>query len=107
MSEVVKQHGEMLKFLSRAKPPLVKAVVKNASPQLVKTLCECCHNVLKGNVPLTPVQKRRLRRHKANLRQLTKKKLSVKKRKQLLQTGGFIGALLGPVIGVLKGVLGF
>ena len=107
MSESVKRQGEMLRFLARAKPPTVKAIVKNASPQLVKTLCECCHNVLKGNVPLTTAQKRRLRRHKTSLRQLTKKKLSVKRRKQLLQTGGFIGALLGPVIGVLKGVLGF
>ncbi len=102
MSESVKRQGEMLRLLARAKPPVVKAVVKNASPHLVKTLCECCHNVLKGNV-----QKRRLRRHKAILRQLTKKKLTVKRRKEILQTGGFIGALLGPVLGVLKGVLGF
>jgi hypothetical protein len=107
MSESVKRQGEMLRLLARAKPPVVKAVVKNASPHLVKTLCECCHNVLKGNVPLTPVQKRRLRRHKASLRQLSKKKLTVKRRKEILQTGGFIGALLGPVLGVLKGVLGF
>ena len=107
MSESVKRQGEMLRFLARAKPSAVKAVVENATPQLVKTLCECCHNVLKGNVPLTPGQKRRLRRHKVNLRQLTKKSLTVKRRKQILQTGGFLGALLGPVLGVLKGVLGF
>ena len=107
MSEKVKREQEMLRFLVRAKPPAVKAIVKNASPHLIQTLCECCHNVLKGNVPLTPAQKRRLRRHKTSIRELTKKKLSLKKRKQILQQGGFIGALLGPVISVLKGVLGF
>ena len=107
MSEKVKREQEMLRFLVRAKPPAVKAVVKSASPHLIQTLCECCHNVLKGNVPLTPAQKRRLRRHKTSIRELTKKKLSLKKRKQILQQGGFIGALLGPVINVLKGVLGF
>jgi hypothetical protein len=102
MSEAVKRQGEMLRFLCRAKPSAVKAVVKNASPQLVQTLCECCHNVLKGNVPLTAVQKRRLRRHKSSLRELTKKKLSVKRRKQILQQGGFIGLLLRPILNRLK-----
>ena len=107
MSETLKRHGEMLRFLCRAKSPGVKAVVKNASPQLVETQCECCHNVLKGNVPLTTVQKRRLQHHKTTLRELTKKRLSVKRRKQLLQKGGFIGALLGPVLNVLRGILSF
>src|ERR1700729_3228422 len=105
MSEAVKRQGEMLRFLCRAKPSAVKTVVKNASPQLVQTLCECCHNVLKGNVPLTAVQKRRLRRHKNTLRELTKKKLSVKRRKQILQQGGFLAALLAPVIAGMGSLL--
>ena len=107
MSEKTKRQGELLRCLCRAKPPAIKAILKNATPQLIHTLCECCHNVLKGNVPLTKHQKTRLRRHKTSLRELTKKKLTVKKRKQILQRGGFIGALLGPVLSVLKGVLGF
>lgn len=103
----MKRHGEMIRLLARAKPPAVKTVIKAASPELVKFLCECSHNVLRGNVPLTTCQKRRLRCHKNKLRALTRKKLSFKKRKQILQTGGFIGALLKPVISVLGSILGF
>lgn len=106
MSESVRRHGEMLKFLQRANPSAVKAIIKTASPDLIRTLCECSHNVLKGNVRLTPHQKRKLSRHKHNLRALVKKKGTVKRRKQILQQGGFIGALLGPVLTVLKGILG-
>ena len=106
MSACVKRQGDLLKVLGSAKPPAVKALIKSASPELVRTLCECCHNVLKGNVNITSAQKRRLRRHKTSLRTLTRKKLSLKRRKQILQKGGFIGALLSPILSVLKGVLG-
>lgn len=106
MSKPMKSQGEMLRFLSGAKPPVVKAVLKTASTNLIRTLCECCHNVLKGNVPLSKGQKRRLNRYRNSLRTITRKKLSGKRRKQILQQGGFIGALLGPIIKVLGGVLG-
>lgn len=106
MATKVKRHGEMLQVLSRANPAAVKAIMKTASPELVTTLCECCHNILKGNVPLTVGQKRQLRRYKHNLRELILKKTSNKRRKEILQRGGFIGALLGPIVKVLTGILG-
>jgi hypothetical protein len=64
MSELIKRHKEMLNFLSSAKPAGVKAVMKTASPELVRTLCEFCLNVLEGNVPLTACQNRRMHRYK-------------------------------------------
>jgi hypothetical protein len=107
MSEKLKQHGEMLRFLHRATPQAVHSVMKTASPELVRLLCECCHNVLKGNVPLSTTQKRRLHRYKDSLRELTRKRLSIKRRKAILQQGGFLGNLLAPIVTVLKGFLGF
>ena len=85
---------------------MVKSILKNAPPDLVKALCECSLNVLKGNIKLNKTQKTRLRRYKNILRQLASKKPATKTRKQLLQKGGFIGALLGPVLGVLGSLLG-
>jgi hypothetical protein len=107
MSEKVKQHGEMLRFLRRATSQGVWIVMKTASPELVRILCECCHNVLKGNVQLSATQKCRLRRYKDSLRELTQTRLSIKRRKAILQQGGFIGNLLAPIVTVLKGFLGF
>ena len=96
----------MLKLLCGAKPGIVKAVLNGASPDLIKALCECSLNILKGHVRLTPAQKKQLSRYKQSLRFLARKDTSVKRRKRILQKGGFIGALLKPVLGVLGGLLG-
>ena len=96
----------MLKLLCGAKPAVVKAVLKGASPDLLNALSECSLNILKGHVRLTPTQKRQLSRHRQSLRALAKKKTSGKKRKQILQKGGLLGALLKPALGLVGGLLG-
>ena len=96
----------MLKMLCGAKPAVVKAVLRGASPDLINALCECSLNILKGNVRLTTAQKKRLSRYKHGLRALSKKGTSLKRRKKILHKGGFLGALIKPVLGVLGGLLG-
>lgn len=105
MSHLLRKNAPLLRMLSKAKPRSVKALIKTADKDLVHTLCECGLNVLKGNVPLTANQKRRLSRHKGTLRALVRKGQSEKKRKALLQKGGFLGALLSPVLGFLSSLL--
>ena len=102
----MKKNAEILRLLKKLKPNTVRAVMKEAPPDLVKALCECSLNILKGNVKLSASQKKKLCRYKNNLRVLSTKKTSMKKRKHILQNGGFIGALLPPVIGVLASLLG-
>lgn len=106
MSACVRQNATMLRFLCGAKPALVRAVMKGAPPDLIKAISECSLNVLKGNVHLTPAQKRRLCKYKRNLRLLAKKTTSTKEKKKIIQKGGFLGALLKPVLSVLGGILG-
>lgn len=79
------------------------ALLKKASPVLVKRICECALNVLCGNVPLTRVHKSRLRKHVHVLRKLADPTPSLNRKKALLvQRGsGFIPALLAPLIGTL------
>ena len=96
----------MLKLIYGAKPALNKAVLKGAWPDLINVFCECPLNILKGHVHLTPAQKKQLSGYKQSLRVLAKKGTSVKRRKQILQKGGFVGALLKPVLGILGGLLG-
>jgi hypothetical protein len=66
----------------------------------VDCLCECADNILRGNVPLTKLQKEKLKRNKAGLRALTKKSFSLKQKKAFLQKGGFLGSLLAPIASV-------
>ena len=73
----------------------------------VDCACECAHNILKGKVPLTKTQRNSLIKRKSKLRQLVKRKTSIKKKKQIIQSGGFLSALLGPIVCVLGSLLGF
>jgi len=98
MSARVRQHADMLAFLSKAKPSLCKTIIKGADKDLVHCLCECAHNILKGTVPLTKAQKTKLARHKKGLRDIAKKTTSQKRKQEILQTGGFLPALLGPLL---------
>ena len=101
MAARLKRHVDELKVLKKAKPKLRQSILKAADNQLIHCLCECCHNVLNGNVKLSPKQKKALQKHKKHLRKLTLKKTPVKKRRAILvQNGGFLPALLAPIIGV-------
>ena len=105
MSARMRRNIPMLKLLCGAKPSIVKAVLKGASPDLIRALSECSLNVLNGRIPLTQNQMQQLRRHKQAIRALANRKTTVKRRKQLLQKGGFLGALIKPILGVLGGLL--
>ena len=51
------------------------------------------------------LQLRKLRREKHNLRRLALKKTPLKKKRKILQKGGFLGAILAPALSVLGGLL--
>ena len=79
-----------LHVLNKSSAKKRKAILKNASKELVTCLCECALNIIKGKVPLTPGQKKKLAKHKIHLRTLSDKKVPHFKRKRLLiQKGGF------------------
>lgn len=106
MSQHVKTNAHLLKVLANSNPKLRKSILQKASVGLLRSLCECCLNVLNGNVKLSSHQKRKLSRHRNKLRTLADHRVSTRKKKKLLiQQGGFLGALLGPVLSSLAGLL--
>ena len=105
MTGRLKKHADTLHFMAKAKPKVNKALIEARDKELINCLCECALNVLKGNVPLSHDQKRKLARHKTGLRTLIAPKTSVNKKKKVLQTGGFLPALLGPILGVVGPLL--
>jgi hypothetical protein len=81
-------------------PSLSKALL--ASPlgqEIVHCVGECASNVLNGNTNLSQLQKRKLGIYKNGLRAIANQKTSLPRKKKIIQKGGFIGALLGPLIG--------
>lgn len=97
----------MLYVLKNADTKLRKAILKNASPEIIKTLCEISYNTLIGNHKICHKTKRRLFSYKRELRKLSCPKRSVSsKRKILIQKGGFLPALIGSLLsGVIASYL--
>lgn len=106
MSQRLKRNFPLLMWLCRAKPKAAKSVLKVVDRDVLETIGECCVNVLKGNVPLTPSQKKRLYKHRSTLRRLAStKRASDKVKRGLVQKGGFLGSLLLPLISTLAPLL--
>lgn len=88
---------EDAKLLLALSPKERKALLKTLDTRRVRSICECAHNLLQGNICVRDKRKlAKLRKHKLILRRLAKRGESwVKKRRYLVQKGGgFILPLL-------------
>lgn len=99
MSTRLKRQANVLHALAKGHPHVCKAILKGADKDLLQCLSECAHNVLQGNVPLKPSEKARLTKYKQKLRHIANKKTALKQKQKIVQTGGFLPALLAPLIG--------
>jgi hypothetical protein len=97
----MKMYLPMLRRIMRLSEANKRRLIKTCDKHLIECFCECSKNILKGNVALKDRHLRRLRREKKNLRALALKKTPLTKKRKILQKGGFIGALLTPVLSVL------
>lgn len=91
-----------LKQLSKTKQKA--AFLKKCPNSIIKGVCECVFNLLKGNIPVTARQKNRLTLYKKTLRRLGDKKVPLfKKRRLLVQKGeGFLSVLIPAAVSVLS-----
>ncbi len=106
MANRLKKNIDLLKVLSKSDSRLRKAILANAGTDTVRCICDCTHNVLNGNLKLTPKQRRNLTRHRAALRQLTNKSVGIEqKRKLLVQRGGLVSAVLAPILAIAASLL--
>ena len=105
VSQRLKKHANELVYLQEARPCIRKYLITKADRSLVDCLCECADNILRGNVPLAKLQKEKLARNKAGLRALTKTSVSLKKKKAIIQKGGFLESLLAPIASVVAPLL--
>lgn len=107
MSEKLRRNAQLIKVLHRSSPTVKKRLLReHCSPDFINCISECCKNVLKGNVRLSPSQKASLRRRHNTVRLLSLKSTSQKRKKKLIQSGGFLGALLGPIVSIISGLIG-
>ena len=102
----LRKNGPTLHLLQKAPAPLQKRILDKASPELIRCLCDCAHNVLQGNVEISHHHKRKLKSHKTKLRKLADRKVALKTKRRIIQKGGFLPILLSALAPVISGVVG-
>ena len=109
-TEKLEKYIDLLELLLEATPHQRKLLIEMANGDFLSLISDCCLNVLNGNVPLEPTRKKRLRKYAPTMRQLISKgdrnKSLKQKRKLMLQHGGFLPALLAPIVGLAGGIIG-
>lgn len=117
MSDLIRAHAAELQYLASCKKRYRDALLKEADDGLLRAIVECNHNVIKGVVPLTQHQKTALTRHRKHILALdrdtdlkhlqgTERRRELKaKRKGIVQVGGFLPALLLPLLSAVIGPL--
>ena len=95
----LRRHAPTLGYLANCDKHTAKSIITNAKPQLLHCISDVCYNVLKGNVPLSSKEKHKLQKYKSGMRKIADRKTTLKARKVLIQKGGFLGALLTPLLG--------
>ena len=91
----------LLTMLHKASPKLRRALLADLPPEIVQLLSECALNILKGTITLSKKHKDKLYRYRKNLHTLSKKTTPVSTKKKIIQTGGFLPAILGGVLPAL------
>ena len=103
--ENLKSQLDLLKILARPKSKYRKLIIQSADKKLVQAICECIHNVLKGNINISESEKKRLKSYRSVLHELIKKSTLKTKKKILIQRGGFLEVLLPAVISGIASII--
>jgi len=104
--DLIRVYKEVTDKIFEVNPQLRKNILKDSNPDLIKALCEVCMNTLNGNMKISNSTKSQLKKYKKTLRCLASPKVKLtRKRKLLIQKGGFLPVLLGSLLAGAVGKL--
>ena len=110
MTSRLGRHIRDLELMSSASTQARRRIITQASDDLILALVDAAKMVIKGKVALSPNQLRAVRRHKQDFQKVIKPRTSIRQLKKVYQVGGFVPALLGPLLKIglpiISGVLG-
>lgn len=105
MATRLKKNASKLYCLASSDKATAKGIITNANSDLIHCLSDICHNLINKRLALTNSHKAKLRKYAAVVRKVADKKTTLKNKKVLVQRGGFLGALLAPLVGTFLGPL--
>jgi len=104
MSDRIRRYMPVLKRIRKMGDKAKRDYIRKCDKTFLECISECAKNIIKGNVPLTNRQKSTLRRRRKDIRALSVRKTSLRRKRKILQKGGFLTALLPPVLALLGGM---
>ena len=106
MSKRLQDNQPFLQLLARSSAKRRKALVKQATKEELAALFEICFNILRGNLPLSTHMHKKLERERQTLRTLADKKISLKRKKKVInQKGGFLGTVASIALPLLASLI--
>jgi len=89
MSQLTEKYLPVLKRINKLADKNKKEYVRKCNREFINCLSECSTNVLPGKVPLSSRQGAKLKRNEKDLRLLSAKMTSLRKKRHIVQKGGF------------------
>ncbi|KFM82188.1 hypothetical protein X975_00679, partial [Stegodyphus mimosarum] len=104
MSNCSQHQLEQLKLISKSK--FSSDLLCKCPNSVMKTVCECALNLLRGHLSVSSKRKAQLASYKRSLRKLSNKKVPLYKKRGLVEKGeGFLSVLLPATISVISSLI--
>lgn len=100
--EKLEKKLDTLKLLKDCKKKIKNQILNKGDDELIRALNECVINTLNGNVKLSLNDIKKLKKFKKSLRKLVRNKDIIKKKKILIQEGGFLPIILPSAITLIS-----
>ena len=101
----LKRNYPLLRALRNSSNKERKLILKKANADLLKTIADICYNLNHGNITLPEYKRKKFNRYRNVFRRLGDKNISLKcKHKDIVQKGGFLGAII-PAISIVASIV--
>lgn len=100
--EKLEKKLDTLKLLKDCKNKIKNQIINKGDDDLILSLNECVINTLNGNVNLSQKDIKKLTKFKRSLRKLIRNKEIKKKKRILIQEGGFLPVILPSAITLIS-----
>jgi len=94
-----------LNRLKSMSPSNQKKFIDTCHKDLIRSIGSSTRDIINGKAKLTPDELKQLRRRKQMVRSLARKNTSLKTKRKILQSGGFLNLLLPPIVGLMTTIL--
>lgn len=81
---LINNYGSALLGLKQTPDSFKRSLIQHSNDDFIKCLCECCKNVLKGNVRMSDSHKELLGGQSRDIRQLADKTILLKRKRRIL-----------------------